>query len=305
MILLHLIGMKGKFIMITLFTCTSNYRENHQYMQYTDKYIKRLEAWLNKVWCKNYGRLSFVEFYDMSYDVRCLHLPIAGGKVYVEKSILYSCGCEDNMLTPKNLRGGEWHIEIRGLGLCAVYRIVKEEKCENCGTTEKIKEYYRPDSLLQTSIYSHGLATGFSGHKSNSDIKESIVGVIDACLHGGEICCSWKTQQIGGIGLFIRGEVTLASNRDMWSSTNKNGERIFDADDDRYLDNIITRKEELDLTVWDHTEFFIIPKDCCGVWVEDWFYQSNKDFVKSLMEEFHRFNPNLKLFNTKRRHNGK
>ena len=271
-------------------------------MYYTKKYVNSILNYLEK-WVSNKDIKLDVEWEEMSNEVSYINNLPLGEKVYISHvEVVYECGCVEQLSPDTSyMKGGKFEMVDGRI----VYRIHENENCCNCGEVATIKTMAKPDSLLQQAIYSHGLATGFSGHKSNSDIKDSIMGVLSACLHGGEICCSWKTQQIGGIGLFVRGEVTLASNRDMWSSTNKNGERIFDVEDDRYLDNIITRKEELDLTIWDHTEFFIIPKDCCGVWVKDWFYQSNKDFVKSLMEEFHRFNPNLKLFITKRRHNGK
>lgn len=90
---------------------------------------------------------------------------------------------------------------------------------------------------------------------------------------GGELCCSWKTQPIGGCGFYLSGEVTVAANRDVWSHVNELGDRVI-GEESLYWDSLIERKENLDLTQWDHTEFFVIPHEIRGFWIKDWFAKS-------------------------------
>ena len=167
-----------------------------------------------------------------------------------------------------------------------IHEFVGEFLCPDCEAEAK-KETMRPDSLLQGSIYSHGLATGFAGHKSALEIEQAINTFEDI---EGEVCVSWKTQKIGGFGLFIRGEVTIASNMDLWSTLSDSGERVFDPEDYR-ANGLFTTREELDLTQWDHTEFFIRRPKIVAIWCKDWFYQSNqevRDLVARLRNAGHK-----------------
>ena len=250
-------------------------------MYYSKKYIDGILNYLEK-WLVSETIKLDIEWEEMSNEVSCINNFPLGGKVYISHvEVVYACGCVDR-LSPNTsyMKGG--HFEIVDGRI--VYRIHDNESCCNCGEVAAIKNSAKPDSLLQQAIYSHGLATGFSGKKSWQDVEESFFGVINACENGGEICCSWKNQCIGGFGIFVQGEVTLASNRDLWSSTNKAGDRIFDSYDNTYTSNIITSKEELDFTVWDHTEFFVKPKTFYGFWIKKWFYSAHKaeidEFVK-------------------------
>ena len=112
-----------------------------------------------------------------------------------------------------------------------------------------------------------------------------------------EICCSWKSQQIGGFGMFVRGEVTVASNKDLWSYVGINDTRDFSVDE--MYEYLIDRKEDLDLTVWDHTEFFVKPKEVIAFWAKDWFIREvpgGRELVEKLRKMGH------KVYITRRRH---
>lgn len=133
----------------------------------------------------------------------------------------------------------------------------------------ELKESVRPDSLIQNAIYSHGLDTGFDGKRNVKDIIDKMVTVCDFSddvFNNAEICASWKTQKIGGCGLYIKGDVTVASNIDLYSFVDANGERIFNKTG--RVDGIFTRREELDLHKWDHTEFFVRPESIVGFWIK-------------------------------------
>lgn len=182
------------------------------------------------------------------------------------------------------------------------YMIEYDEICDDCKAipeeVARLKEVMRPDSLFQQAIYSHGLATGFGVNEVSSErAEENLKNLLDLVGSGKEICCSWKTQQIGGFGIFVRGEVTIASNRDLWSYVGSDGSREFNPwEYDRYL---ISRRDELDFGWHDHTEFFVRPKEMIAFWAKNWFVRDvpgGREFVKKLQDW------GYKVYITKPRH---
>ncbi len=181
---------------------------------------------------------------------KCGHRKIFSGYLPEEGEFLFVAKCNEEFIV---------HIKM-------------DSKCPDCEAQE-LKEAMKPDSLLQVAVYSHGLATGFAGRKSALEIEQAINSFESI---EGEVCASWKTQKIGGFGLFVRGEVTIASNMDLWSTLSDSGERIFDPEDYR-ANGLFTTRDELDLAQWDHTEFFIKRPRIVAVWCKDWFYQSSQE----------------------------
>lgn len=199
-------------------------------------------------------------------------------------------------------KGGKIFLEI-DLALFTVFMKVEyNERCEDCLEASRyvlqLKETMRPDSLLQQAIYSHGLATGFGVNEVSAEkAEENLKTLLDLVGSDKEICCSWKTQQIGGFGLFVQGEVTIASNRDLWSYVGEDGSREFNVDE--YWHYIIDKKEDLNFEVWDHTEFFVRPKEVVAFWAKDWFVKrvpGGREFVEELRKKGH------KVYITKPRH---
>lgn len=168
---------------------------------------------------------------------------------------------------------------------------------ENVNKVAKMKEDMRPDSLLQQAIYSHGLATGFGMNEVTAEKAEENLVKFLRLSEDKEICCSWKNQQIGGFGMFVRGEVTIASNRDLWSYVGRSGRREFNVSEMKWY--IINKKEDLDFEVWDHMEFFVKVKEFVGFWAKDWFIREvpgGREFVEKLRRMGH------KVYITKPRH---
>lgn len=213
---------------------------------------------------------------------------------YVDVDIHYRCGCIVNSTIDDGLRFENFSIrsfkqhfdghvpskievdfiDFSGDQYLAGVDVFIEEECDNCRDSSRWKQEHRPDSLLQGSIFCHGLATGFSGqHLSIKEITSRVLAIPEIEKKGGELCCSWKSQPIGGCGFYISGDVTVAANRDVWSHVNKLGDRVI-GDDSIYWDYLIERREDLDLTQWDHTEFFVIPRKIRGFWIKDWFAKS-------------------------------
>ena len=179
-------------------------------------------------------------------------------------------------------------IDFSGDQYFAGIDVFLDEECDDCRDSRRWKEEHKPDSLLQGSIYCHGLATGFSGqHLSIQEITNRVLAIPEIEKKSGELCCSWKTQPIGGCGFYISGDVTVAANRDVWSHVNKMGDRVI-GNDFKYWKSLIEEKEDLDLTQWDHTEFFVVPHKIRGFWVKDWFAKSEPrilEVAKTIEEE--------------------
>ena len=197
--------------------------------------------------------------------------------------------------------GGEIRFKIDLSKFTVLMDVQYSELCDDCaampGRVAWFKENMRPDSLLQGSIYSHGLATGFGVNEVSSEKAEDNLKKFLCLSEEKEICCSWKTQQIGGFGLFVRGEVTIASNKDLWSYIGYTGNRDFNVDEN--YEYLIDRKEDLDLTVWDHTEFFVKPKEVIAFWAKDWFVRDIPG-GRELVEKLQGWG--YKVYITRRRH---
>lgn len=198
--------------------------------------------------------------------------------------------------------GGEMTFQIDYKRFTVSMKVIYNEICEDClenkKYVEKLRENMRPDTLLQGSIYSHGLATGFGINEVSAEkAEENLKTLLNLVGSDKEICCSWKNQQIGGFGLFIKGEVTIASNRDLWSYVGRSGKREFNVDE--YWHYIIDKKEDLNFEIWDHTEFFVRPKKVVAFWAKDWFVRDvpgGREFVEELRKMGH------KVYITKPRH---
>ena len=174
--------------------------------------------------------------------------------------------------------------EKKGLYLNITINALKEE-CNECAALREEVKKMRPDSLLQQAVYSHGLATGFGANLVKAEVAEANLKKLTS-LQGKEVCCAWKSQQIGGFGCFVQGEVTVASNRDLWSFVARDGSRKFNINEN--MEYLIDRKEDIDFSVCDHTEFFVVPKKIVGFWAKEWFVRSvagGRELVEKLRKE--------------------
>ena len=158
-----------------------------------------------------------------------------------------------------------------------------DEVCDTCSQFYDEQGNYKEggvDKLFDCKIWSHGLATGFSGRLTSEEIKKRTIEV--AQNPEWQICCSDKTQRIGGIGLYVQGHVLYVSNIDLWSSVDYKGHRTFDMSNWR-SDGLITSIEDYSLKEWDHNEVILTNYKIVGIWVKDWFF--NQEGIKDLWEE--------------------
>lgn len=166
--------------------------------------------------------------------------------------------------TTKEFSAAEWHVEYFGY-IAIIGETHSQEDCEDCQKTREAKKKMRPKNSLQQVIYSHGFGTKYTMQSYRvEDGLNAFLALIDSGKRG-EVCCSWETQHIGEAGVYISGEVTLASNADVNSDVNAYGERVAH----RCWENLIRDENEIDLNIDTHasTEFFVIPKKICGFWV--------------------------------------
>ena len=158
-----------------------------------------------------------------------------------------------------------------------------DEVCDTCSQFYDEQGNYKEggvDKLFDCKIWSHGLATGFSGRLTSEEIKKRATEVTQN--PEWQICCSDKSQRIGGIGLYVQGHVLYASNVDLWSSVDYKGHRTFNMSDWR-ADGLITSLDEYSLDRWDHNEVILTNYKIVGIWIKDWFF--NQEGIKDLWEE--------------------
>ena len=239
---------------------------------------------------------------------------------YIYDAYRYECGCitkDSQYESFENLayligyaknfhnyveEGGRAELRIVDGNICVVYK--KEGDCPKCQSLQY--DCSPEDTILQRGIYSHGLATGY-GEKSRETfegIKDKIARLIfdSQRKEENDYCVSWKTQCIGACGAFVRGKVTLASNIDLFSEINKKGWRVFDMSSWR-AKGLFLKREQLDLSVWDHTEFWVQPRNIVGFWFKDWFILDHPQEVAELKSEITQILPTVKFFTVGRRHN--
>ena len=146
--------------------------------------------------------------------------------------------------------------------------------CDYCKEKEEAKLFVEDmppiDSLFNHEIVSHGLAA-YRGSQNEDSIMAAYNGISDAMAAGTEIaiCCSNKAQRIGPVGIYVRGHVYCASNIDLYSER-EGDSRYVDTRSWRYQQGIISSKDQIDLTQWDHNEYIVNPREVIGFWMKDW-----------------------------------
>lgn len=134
------------------------------------------------------------------------------------------------------------------------------------------------DKIFDCKVWSHGLASGYSGNMSASDL----LGRFSDLNPSWQICCSDKKQRIGGIGIYAQGHVQYVSNIDLRSYVDENGNRIFDPTHWRAQEGLITSIEDYSLDEWDHTEIILTNFKIVGIWIKDWFF--NQKGIPELLD---------------------
>ena len=169
---------------------------------------------------------------------------------------------------------GNFNLDYRyGKIIITTYNDI-DSLCEWCKEKEEAKLFVEDmppiDALFDNEILSHGLAA-YRGSQNENTIMNAFRNISDAIAAGTDIaiCCSNKAQRIGPVGIYVRGHVYCASNIDLYSER-EGGSRYVDTRSWRYQQGIISSKDEIDLTRWDHNEYIVNPKEVIGFWMKDW-----------------------------------
>ena len=149
-----------------------------------------------------------------------------------------------------------------------------EEACYLNELLDESWRYYPEDTLLTNTIWSHGVATGFS--KKHKTLDESIENFRILCENNKiQLCCSDKTQRIGAWGVYLSGQIKVVSLRDLWSSRlhSNSKERIWDGEDAK--EYLVYDKESyiegLNENEHDHTEIILYNFKIRGIWIKKWY----------------------------------
>lgn len=142
--------------------------------------------------------------------------------------------------------------------------------CEECFKknivyVEDLKPYDRAFDLM---VWSHGV-NAFNRAKSSNEIRSRILSV--SMFEDIEICCSHKTQRIGDVGVFVKGEVVCVSNIDLWSKIDQRSGKRFVLKDCYRNSGIIRHFSQYSTDKWSHTEVVVKPRKVCGIWAKENF----------------------------------
>lgn len=166
-----------------------------------------------------------------------------------------------------------------------------DDKCPHCSRDSymvlipghNIK--YNIDNLFNKYVYCHGVYA-FNTGGNELMIIERIRKIFSN--NNMSICCSWKTQPIGPVGVYVNGKITLASNTDVSSYIIHDGIRCFK--DINSIKNgksqIIGSPLELDFTIHNHCEFFMENPKVVGIWIKKWFVE-NESTDRFILEKIY------------------
>lgn len=123
--------------------------------------------------------------------------------------------------------------------------------------------YPEHDSLLDETIWAHGLVTAFST-SYDIPIENRLLAVLE---EKREISCSSKYLPVGGLGIYVKGKVVLSFDKDI-GSTNENGTAyVLDSPDVWESVSLAPRPVFVDGIMRDqHDEVIIKPEKVLGLW---------------------------------------
>ena len=144
---------------------------------------------------------------------------------------------------------------------------------------------YSADNLFNIYAYAHGVYA-YNRNGGTMVIPQRIKDIL-TLGSSMSICCSWKNQPIGPVGVYVKGSVEMVSNKDL-SSYIKNGERKFSIENSivGLKTTIIDSPHDLNFKVHNHIEVFVRNPEVVGIWVKDWFVNQTNNDISFL--HFHR-----------------
>lgn len=180
--------------------------------------------------------------------------------------------------------GDEYYEEWYNVDRCVDTKITIMEEipygCYRCEPNKTLipgynMSWYNIDGIFSNYIYCHGLYAYNKIHVNMSIIPNRIIDILNN-RENMSICCSWKTQPIGPVGIYTKGHVALASNTDVCSYVS-NGVRCFERPNSfkNGRSQLIESPVDLDFTIHNHCEFFVENPHIIGIWIKKWFIDSS------------------------------
>ncbi len=134
------------------------------------------------------------------------------------------------------------------------------------------------DDRLQGMVWSHGLAA----YSKEDEWKKHLANIIN--YPEMEISCSKYSQNIGPIGIYVTGNIIIASHKDIWSEKAKNLKRIWDPSDIKPL----LTKNNISDQLHSHGEIVLTNTRIIGMWVRGRKIgplQEDKDITSALLKD--------------------
>ena len=142
-------------------------------------------------------------------------------------------------------------------------------------------EYKDMSTAFNNMEFCHSISGGYT------DVPvDKLYETISNMDSSWEICCTYKEQPMGDIGLYVRGTALIVSNQDLNSFCDETKHRYFD---DKYGE-IITSPDEMWKYDCANSEAIITEYERIGLWVTMDYYFDYSDEIESLASRL-----NLKL----------
>lgn len=247
--------------------------ENYQEQERKKVYASSIEDAAKQIINLKEGDINKVEFFDYSDCEYYIE-----GREYCDKFIVVKIYFNDNKFIVNHICNECEEEERRKEE--EEYMILFEDAVRS---SNKMLDNYLADKLFNIYVYAHGLYA--YNHNGGLDI---ITSRLNNILTNGDlmsICCSWKNQPIGPVGIYVKGAVEMVANTDLSSYIDSQGERRFivESSIEGLTPTIIDSPNDLDFTIHNHIEVFIKCPQVVGIWVKDWFVTpENSDILASL-----------------------
>ena len=123
----------------------------------------------------------------------------------------------------------------------------------------------RPDKKIQDLVFTHSV--NYSYLDGVEEDISRIRTIIDNFNNPNfQMCCADKKEHLGKTGVYIKGEVLVASNNDIFSDIADNGRRTIPMYFAKKLIRIIEEYESVVSS--SYKEMIIVPKEIKGLWIK-------------------------------------
>ena len=156
--------------------------------------------------------------------------------------------------------------------------------CDDYAEINRQTAISSPRLSMNNYNFSHGL-TAFN----NGDPWRNLYNIQDSIKHGynWEICCSTPNKPIGLIGIYVKGEVIMASCTYVYISV-QDKIRVFD-DTSRFTPAFsytqLYKKHQGNYGENTNNEIILIPGEITGIWVKEYASIEAKGNAKNMAEK--------------------